>query len=95
MSASPRSLVTVAMIAIGGLVVALFGLATAYVWIAAGSDLVRLGGHGEVAAYDRAFLKASLVVGLLPALAGALILWLGLRRRWREIRPPRAAPPPG
>ena len=94
MTVSWRSLLTAALIALGGVVLALFGLSTAYVWVAALSDLARLGGRGEVAAYDRAFLKASLIIGLMPTAIGALLLWGGLRLKAR-VTPPRAAPPPG
>lgn len=94
MAMSLRSVLTAAMIAFGGLVLGLFGLCTAYVWVAAVSDLIRLGGRGEVAAYDREFLKVSLVAGLLPTVIGGFLLWAGLRRRAR-LKPPRAARPPG
>jgi uncharacterized membrane protein YphA (DoxX/SURF4 family) len=89
-----RGFVNGAMIVVGALLLCLFGLCTAYVWIAGGWDLFRNGGHGEVAAYDRAFLKASLLVGLLPTLLGGFLLWAGLRRR-PGLRPRPSARPPG
>jgi hypothetical protein len=88
------ALITAAMIAIGALLLTLCGSCTAFVWISGLSDLAHSGGRGEAASYNGAFLKLSLVVGLLPTLIGALLLWAGLRRRAR-LRRPRAGPPPG
>lgn len=71
------------LIMVGGLVTALCGTCTAFYVVAGIVDASHPGPEN----YGGAVLVAALVLGGLPTLVGALLLWWGLRLR-RAPRPP-------
>jgi hypothetical protein len=77
----------VAPIAIGLLILIPSGLCSAFFGIAFLGDA--LTGTGEAAAYARGLIWLVPMIGGPPMALGALLLWLGLRRRRRTIPPVR------
>ncbi|HEV2548929.1 MAG TPA: hypothetical protein VGU20_16425 [Stellaceae bacterium] len=82
-----RSGVTIALIAIGLLILVPSGLCSAFFGITFLRDV--LTATGEAAAYARGFIWLVPMFGGPPIVLGALLLWLGLRRRRRTIPPVR------
>jgi hypothetical protein len=74
-----RSGAAIALIAIGLLILVPSGLCSAVFGIGFLHDA--LTGTGETAAYARGLIWVVPIAGGPPMLLGALLLWLGLRRR--------------
>lgn len=80
-----RSSAAIALIAIGLLILVPSGLCSAVFAIGFLHDMFTA--TGETAAYARGLIGVVPIVGGPPMLLGALLLWLGLRRRGRTIPP--------
>ena len=82
-----------ALVAIGALTVTLCGGCTGFFWIAALWDMAFGSTSSRNSGLDVVFLVIPAVLGGVPTVGGALMLWIGWRRR--TPRPPPSAPPPG
>jgi len=92
-----KSFLTVAMIAVGSLILAFSGPCTAFFAIGALTDIAK--GHTGGEFPPDFVLAAAATLGAPPMLVGGLLIWGGLRLRrrspTRRPTPPPSAPPPG